>query len=232
MKTNKVLVLAGTLWIAAAVTFWLSWFLMPDPGTTDTEHILQMVKQSRNAVLASVIVQIFSSVLFIFALFALAKTVFSLKKIYLTGIALVGVGAMGFCADAFFHLLAWYMTDSSVTIQKDVVQVMEFMQTSALNFLIPLLLPFFAGTLLLANSLRRTGITSGLPVILLSIVIIAGPAAIIIANKVFGYSGPWMSQVPIGIFAAALVLLGIELIRSGRQQQESFIVSGIYPVSS
>ena len=55
----------------------------------------------------------------------------------------MGIGAMGLCADAFFHLLAWFMTDDSVTIQEDVIRVMEFMQTDALIFLVPLLLPFF-----------------------------------------------------------------------------------------
>jgi hypothetical protein len=64
--------LTGWLLIFAAITFWISWFLMPDPGTTDTVHILTMVKQARISVLCSVIIQIISSVLYVLALFSLA----------------------------------------------------------------------------------------------------------------------------------------------------------------
>nr|WP_231384508.1 hypothetical protein [Leptospira alstonii] len=42
----------------------MSWFLMPDPGTTDSAHILEIVKKSRMSVFSSVIVQIVSSVLY------------------------------------------------------------------------------------------------------------------------------------------------------------------------
>src|SRR5262245_32417560 len=124
--------MAGYMMILAAIGFWISWFLMPDPGTTDTEHILRIVKEARNSVFASVTIQIISSVLYIFALFPLSQGIFIRKKLTLYGLILFGIGVLGLCSDAFFHLLAFYMTDSTVTVQADIITVMTFMQTKAL----------------------------------------------------------------------------------------------------
>src|ERR1044071_3159471 len=112
---NKQMRMIGWLLIHAALAFWISWFLMPDPGTTDTKHILEIVKEDRATVLSSVIIQIISSALYLVAFFLLVRKHFSNKTI-LTGAILFGIGAMGLCADAFFHLLAYFMTDKSVTI--------------------------------------------------------------------------------------------------------------------
>src|SRR6185503_5159572 len=68
--------LTGWLLIFAALTFWISWYLMPDPGTVDTVHILNIVKENRTAVLASVIIQITSSVLYVLALFYLIRQIY------------------------------------------------------------------------------------------------------------------------------------------------------------
>ena len=62
---NRQANLTGLLLILSAVTFWISWFLMPDPGTVDTIHILNIVKENRMAVLCSVIIQIVSSMLYV-----------------------------------------------------------------------------------------------------------------------------------------------------------------------
>ena len=80
------------------------------------------------------------------------------KKITLAGAVLFGIGILGLCADAFFHLLAYFMTDDSVTVQKDVIQTMNFMQTTGVAFLIPLLLPFFIGSIVFAVGLKKEGI--------------------------------------------------------------------------
>ncbi|EKO69947.1 hypothetical protein LEP1GSC088_4679 [Leptospira interrogans str. L1207] len=53
---------------------------MPDPGTTDARHILEIVKVSRNFVWYSAITQIVSSVCYIIALFSLADLITSQKK--------------------------------------------------------------------------------------------------------------------------------------------------------
>ena len=138
---NKPKNTTGWLLILAAISFSISWFLMPDPGTTDTQYILKAVKQVRINVLGAVIIQIISSVLYVIALFKLTQVISPLKKISLTGIILFGIGAMGLCADAFFHLLAYFMTDNSINIQR-CDAVMEFMQTTGVVFLVSILLPF------------------------------------------------------------------------------------------
>lgn len=117
-KITKRKILAGALLILAALGFFMSWYLMPDPGTTDTIHILKIVKQARIGVYSSVIIQIVSSVLYMVSLALLTQIGFPLKKITLVGVCFLGIGVLGFCSDAFFHLLAWYMTDDSVNIQR------------------------------------------------------------------------------------------------------------------
>lgn len=72
---------AGYLLAFAGATFWISWFLMPDPGTTDSGHILEIVKQSRVSVLSSVLLQIASSVLYAIALFSMAQLFLPQKKV-------------------------------------------------------------------------------------------------------------------------------------------------------
>jgi len=180
---KKQTISTGWLLILATITFWISWFLMPDPGTTDTNHILTIVKQARLSVLCSVIIQIVSSVLYVVALFSLAQLSFPQKKITLTGIALFGIGSMGLCADAFFHLLAYFMTDDSVNIQQDVVRVMNFMQTTGVVFLIPLLLPLFIGSLVLAIGLRKQAAISRTPTIIFITSFSIGIIGAIVANS-------------------------------------------------
>ena len=208
---KKQTILTGYLLILGAFTFWLSWLLMPDPGTTDTNHILNIVKQSRESVLYSVIIQITSAVLYAAALFLLVKVSFPQKRT-LTGVIVLGIGAMGLCADAFFHLLAWFMTDDSVTIQEDVIRVMEFMQTDALIFLVPLLLPFFIGSLVLGIGLHKQGITSAIPKWIFLATLVIGPVGALLSKTIFDYNGPVLTLTSLGIFSLGHVFIGFELI--------------------
>jgi len=210
--------LTGYLLIAAAITFWVSWFLMPDPGTTDADHILKIVKASRVSVLSSVITQIISSVLYVVALFGLATHKSLQTKMQLTGIILLAIGAMGLCADAFFHLLAFFMTDDSVNIQADVLSVMKFMQTTGVAFLLPLLLPLFVGSLVLAIGMRaHVKISTSATVMFIvafSIGIIGG-----LSSNVFHYTMPGLSLVVLALFAAGQVVIGFELNKKQRLVQ-------------
>jgi hypothetical protein len=212
---QKQKTITGLLLILAAFTFLSSWWLMPDPGTVDTIHILQIVKQSRTAVLSSVIIQIISSVLYVLAMLLIVRICYPQKKA-LAGVALLAIGAMGLCADAFFHLLAWFMTDDSVTIQKDVVKVMDFMQTQGLIFLVPLLIPLFFGGLILAIGLHRQNIISRKSQIVFIIAFVAGVITAIATKLHLQYL-----QIPIlailALFATGQVLLGIELIKTTKQ---------------
>ena len=207
MKRQNIL--TGYLLIAAAIAFWVSWFLMPDPGTTDTAHILQIVKASRISVFFSVIIQIMSAVLYLVALLFIARTGSNSRT--MAGLILFGIGVLGLCSDAFFHLLAYFMTDDSVTVQQDVVRVMEFMQTKGVAFLIPLLLPFFVGSILLAMGLNKQAIISKRAVFIFASGLIAGIAAAILMNTVAEYKGPAVTLTVLGVFAAGQTIIGLEL---------------------
>lgn len=213
---NKQINSTAWLLIGAAITFWISWFLMPDPGTTDTTHILSIVKQSRSSVISSVTIQVISSVLYILAIFSLTKTGIVQKKLSWIGISLLGIGAMGLCADAFFHLLAWYMTDESVTIQKDVIQVMEFMQTSALIYLVPLLLPLFIGSILLAIGLKKQSMITAAALYAFILSLIIGPIVVVIAKNFFQYEGAGLAMIILGIFAGGQAMIGIDLMKQSK----------------
>lgn len=213
--------ITGLLLILTAISFWLSWFLMPDPGTTDTLHILKIVKQSRSEVFCSVVMQIICSAVSIIALVLLTQLGYQ-KKITIAGTILLGIGAMGLCADAFFHLLAYYMTDNSVTIQQDVVTVMEFMQTNALVFLVPLLIPFFIGNLIVAIGLNKQGLISKRPqMILVSFFAIVLLAAVASKTELTGDQPPTLFLL--GIFAIGLVWMGLDLVNLKSKRKPSLI---------
>src|SRR5262245_15138549 len=108
---------SGYLLALAGTTFWFSWYLMPSPGTTEAADLLNVVKHARESVYYSSIIQIVSSVFYLAALFLLAHLYGAEKKITLFGIILFGIGVMGMCADAVFHLLAYYLTDETVFIE-------------------------------------------------------------------------------------------------------------------
>lgn len=214
------------LLVPASITFWLAWFLMPDPGTTDTLHILNIVKASRINVCYSVIIQIISSVLYIVALFLLAQRSFAKSKITFTGIFLVAIGAMGLCADAFFHLLAFFMTDDRVSIQQDVIRVMEFMQTTGVVFLIPLLLPLFIGSLVLAIGLKKQDKISKVPAAMFIISFSIGIIGGILTNAVH-FTVPGLSLIVLGIFAAGQAVIGIQLSTDTKRQTTKILSNSL-----
>jgi hypothetical protein len=212
---NKTRIFAGGLIICAAIGFFISWMLMPDPGTTNTVHILGLVKQSRSQVMCSVVIQIITCVLYIVALFLVTQISFPIRKVSLLGICLIGVGILGLCSDAFFHLLAWFMTDDSVTTQKDVVRVMEFMQSDGLRFLIPLLLPFFIGGLILGVGLTQQKVISKISALVTSAAFLAG-ILMAIGHKMHAYDRSIPVLDILGIFAIGQAIIGFELLIAGR----------------
>lgn len=203
---------SGLLLILSAITFWLSWSLMPDQGTADVNHILAIVKEHRNFVLASVIAQIVSSVLYSTAVIFLAKAS-EHSKLTTAGIILLNIGAMGMCADAFFHLLAYYMTDASVTIESNIVAVMTFMQTGGLIFLVPLLLPFFIGTTLMAIGMKKQTMISAVPSTIIYAAWITAVLGGVIVNKFFPEGRSLLVLTTLGLFALGQITTGIELNR-------------------
>jgi hypothetical protein len=142
--------------IAAAALFWLSWYLMPQPGTTDASYILAAVARQRASVLASAIVQTLSAVATVPAMLFVAR----LRRgprgstpLYL-GAALLLVGAIGNGADAVYHQIAYEMTAPGVDASA-VAPVLARMQTVDIRLLAPLMLAFFAGAVLLAVGQAR-----------------------------------------------------------------------------
>ena len=135
-----------------------------------------------------------------------------MKTIALTGMILFCIGAMGLCADAFFHLLAYFMSDSAVNIQQDVVQVMKFMQTTGVLFLIPLLLPLFIGSLVVAIGLHNKVLFAKISMILF----ITGFAIAIaggISTNALHYTIPNLSITTLAIFACGQILIGVGLFK-------------------
>jgi len=209
MKKNTNI--SGYLLILASICFFASWWLMPDPGTTNTKHILSIVQQSRIQVLSSVIIQIISSVLYTIAAFVLIRNN-RIQKTAFAGSVLLAIGAMGLCADAFFHLLAYYMTSNNVTIQQDVVMVMNYMQTDALVFLIPLLLPFIAGSILLTAGLDKQAVISKWPRRTIIAALLFGLAGAIITRSAGSVSGAALSMMVLALFSVAQIHAGLQLV--------------------
>jgi hypothetical protein len=142
--------------IAAAALFWLSWYLMPQPGTTDASYILAAVARQRGSVLASAIVQTLSAVATVPAMLFVARLPCGRRgstPLYL-GAALLLVGAIGNGADAVYHQMAYEMTAPGVDTAA-VAPVMARMQTVDIRLLAPLMLAFLAGAVCLAVGLAR-----------------------------------------------------------------------------
>jgi hypothetical protein len=103
------------------------------------------------------------------------------------------------------------MTDDSVTTQKDVVQVMEFMQTDGLRFLIPLLLPFFIGGLILGVGLTQQKVISKISAFVTSAAFLTG-ILMAIGHKMHAYDQSIPVLDILGIFAAGQAIIGFELL--------------------
>jgi len=212
MENKSIFKTTGLLFIFAAITFWTAWFLMPDQGTADTLHILTIVRQTRDSVFCSAIIQIISSVAFIPALFFLGLNLPGSKSITVWGLILFAIGAMGMCMDAFFHLFAFYMTDPIITIQSDIVNLMEFVQTKGVIVLVPLLLPFFIGTLLLTIGLSKQLVISRTSSLICFAALTIGIIGGVLVN-VLGYGRPTLGISVLAMFALAQIIMGIGLIK-------------------
>jgi hypothetical protein len=152
--------IAGRLLIAAAMFFWVSWFLMPGVGVTDAAQIFALVAPKRPSVMLSVITQLLSAALYVPALLGICCSMGqkqSSKVYWSTGLLLLG--AMGSAMDAVFHLLAYAMTAPGLE-PRSLLQVMTFMQGPALRLVAPFILSFFLGGVWLSVSLVRKGTLS------------------------------------------------------------------------
>jgi hypothetical protein len=143
---------AGACLVGAAISFWLAWWLMPLPGTTDTAFILEQVGATRARVFASVAVQVVSGALLVPGLLGLtAATPLRGSTAAFAAASLVGIGATGLAADAIYHLLAFEMTAPGV-IREAMVPVMDRFQSADLVFVAPQLLALLTGVAVRAGA--------------------------------------------------------------------------------
>ena len=139
--------------MAVALLFWLSWFLMPEPGTVDAAFILRAIAGQRGLVLLSAMVQTLCAVAIVPAAMSVSGMPSRLVQI---GVLLSLVGALGNAADAVYHQMAYEMTAPDVD-RAAMLPVMTRMQTEQIWLLVPLLLSFFPGAACLCIGLAREG---------------------------------------------------------------------------
>lgn len=146
--------------VAAALCFWLAWWLMPAVGITDTREIFAQVAAHASAVRASVVLQLGSTVLYVAAGVGVLRLPEAERHGALrAGAGLLLLGTAGSAADAVLHLLAVEMVAPGID-REAMIPVMERMQGPNLALLGPLIAAFFAGSIVLALGAVRAGIVS------------------------------------------------------------------------
>ena len=133
-----------------AILLWTAWALMPDAATNDAAHILAAVSSARDSVRASAIVQLAGAALLITGLAAEAAP----ERRTRAGAVALLLGCVGMAADAVYHQLAYEMTGPGVA-REAVLPVMTRMQTVQLRPLMPLLLLFLVGAVVLGAQRAR-----------------------------------------------------------------------------
>jgi len=204
---------AGFCWLGAAVAFWLAWFLMPLPGTTDAAFILEQVGAARVQVYWSVALQLVSSALFVPALLGLTSlTPLRDSRPGFVAAALVGVGVTGFAADAIYHLLAYEMSLPGVA-REAMLPVMERFQSADLVFVAPQLLFLLGGVGFLGWVAARAGAASPrLPRVLagaLALLVVGG-----VAVRALGTGRRELALAVLALFSVAVNQLGWGLRRA------------------
>jgi hypothetical protein len=149
----------GALLIAAAITFWVGWLLMPGVGITDAALILDAVGSHRGEVLTSSILHLLCGALFALAIPGLAAIAKGSNRALAAAPSLLAVGACAIAADAIFHFVAYEMTAPGVD-RAAMLPVMVQLQTTDLRYLLPLVLALFLGAGALAGGASRAGLVS------------------------------------------------------------------------
>lgn len=204
---------AGACLVAAGISFWLAWFLMPLPGTTDPAFILEAVGATPASVWWSVAVQLLCSALLVPGALGVARA----EPLCRSGAAfaaasLVGIGATGFAADAIYHLLAYEMTLPGVA-REAMLPVMARFQSADLAFIVPQLVALIAGVAWLAALSARAGVTTRLAPrllwIALGIAVVGGVAA-----RAAGDGRRAVALGALAAFSLAIAELGRGLMRA------------------
>jgi hypothetical protein len=140
----------GLALAAGAGCIFVAWGLMPDAATNDAGHILSAVASARPRVHASALLQLLGAALLVTGLVAEARA----RRPTTAGVMVTLWGVLGMAADAVFHQLAYEMTAPGIA-RDAVLPIMTAMQTVELAPLLPLLLAFVIGPVLLGWQVRR-----------------------------------------------------------------------------
>lgn len=204
---------AGACLVGAGIAFWLAWFLMPLPGTTDPAFILEAVGATPTSVWWSVAVQLLCSALLVPGALGIALAdPLRRSGASFAAASLVGIGATGFAADAIYHLLAYEMTLPGVA-REAMLPVMARFQSADLAFIVPQLLALIGGVAWLAALAARAGLASRLAPrllwIALGIAVFGGAAA-----RAAGDGRRAVALGALAAFALAIAELGRGLARA------------------
>jgi hypothetical protein len=201
--------LAGCALVAGAICIWIAWALMPDAATTDAGHILAAVATSRGKVRASALVQLLGAALMVPGLVAEGAP----ERGTRAGVVLLLWGAMGMAADAVYHQLAVEMTAPG-TARDAVLPVMAKMQLVDLRPLVPLILSFIVGAIVLGaqRAWRRGG--SPWAARLLMAPVVTVPLGIL-AVSALGAPRRAVVLVTLGVVCAGLAAVGLGRPRAG-----------------
>lgn len=203
----------GAWLILASVGFWLSWWLMPGVGVTDTATIFALVSQQRTGVYASVVVQLLSAAVYVVGAGRLrASDHARASRAMRVGGALLAVGGVGSAADAMFHLVAFEMTAPGVQLDA-MVPVMQRLQGPDLGLLAPFIAAFLAGHVLVALAWRnqdRLARAAWWLIASLPAVAVLGA----LARRTDLLSGRIVGLAVLGVVSGSLALAAIAMVRS------------------
>jgi hypothetical protein len=186
-----------------AVLLWAAWALMPDAATNDAGHILTAVGSARVGVRASAILQLAGAALLIAGLAVEAG-----DGRTRAGVIAMLIGSAGMAADAVYHQLAFEMTAPGVA-RDAVLPVMAKMQTDELRPLIPMLLLFPLGAVMLGIQRRRGGVGSPSTARLLIAPAIIVPLGVV-CRVAFGLPGRVVALTVLGAICAGLIGVTID----------------------
>jgi hypothetical protein len=202
----------GGCLVAAAVTFWLAWLLMPMPGTTDVAYILENVAATPERVWLSVGVQMLSSALFVPGLLAfVASPALRDSTLAFAAATLAGIGVTGLAADAIYHLLAYEMVQPGIS-REAMLPLMARFQREDLVFVAPQLLALVLGAGSMSLAAMRAGTVSKLNPALYAVALGVSIAGGTLASAL-GQGRRVVALVVLAIVSAAIAWLGVALAR-------------------
>jgi len=210
--------IGGACLVGAALSFWLAWFLMPMPGTTDVAFILDQVGAAPDRVWLSVAVQLLSAALFVPGLLAFVLEVERRSpRLGFAAASLSGIGATGFAADAIYHLLAYEMVRPGVS--RDVMlPLMARFQSADLIFVAPQLLALLVGLGLASLAASRAGLVPRanpwLHIVALGVAVFGGLVA-----HATGAGRRLVALCVLGVFSLAVAWVGIGLARAVAERE-------------